>query len=230
MSEIKTSEEVLKEYRRILGNDFGYVYFHARNEWIDIWLTWNQYESLFGHGSERVDLMNKAGASFFYMVQRHFFEAVLLAVCRLSDNVKVAGKKTLTVLLFRDFMDTDERRIKLDELLEMVNETTKFARDWRNRKIGHNDLDLKNGASEPLKKATRESVRCAIHALYEVLAYISSNFMKTELIDKVITGFNNEMAMLDRLYLGAMSYDKELEALKKGIVPSMERPEWLHNS
>ena len=174
--------------------------------------------------------MNKAGASFFYMVQRHFFEAVLLAVCRLSDPAKTLSKTNLTVLLFREFMDTDERRIKLDALLEKVSATTQFARDWRNRRIGHNDLDLKNGASEPLKKATRESVRCAIHALYEVLAYISSDFMKTELVDKVITGFNNEMAMLDRLYLGAMSYDKEQEDLKKGIVPSMERPEWLHNS
>jgi hypothetical protein len=230
MPATKTSEEVLEKYCRHLGKKFGDVYFLARNEWIDIRVTWNQYENLFGHGPERVDLMNKAGVLFFFMVQRHFFEAVLLAVCRLSDQIKTGRKANLTVLLFREFMDTDERRIKLDSLLEKVEVTTEFARDWRNRRISHNDLDLKNGTAAPLEEANRKLVSNAIKALHEVLNYINLEFINTELIDDVITGFNNEMAMLDRLYLGVMSYEKELAALKSGIVPPLERPEWLHNS
>jgi len=229
MAETKTPKEVLEDYRSHLGKNFGDIYFHARNEWIDIWITWNQYENLFGHGSERVDLMNKAGASFFYSVQRHFFETVLLAVCRLSDPIKTGSKTNLTVLLFREFMDTDERRAKIDSLLEKVKGTTEFARDWRNRRISHNDLDLKGGAAEPLKIATRNIVSNAIQSIYEVIAYISLEFMKSELIEKVVTGFNNEMNMLDRLYLGTESRDKELEDLKNGKAPLPERPEWLHN-
>jgi hypothetical protein len=230
MSEIKTSEEVINEYRRILGNEFGEVYFLVRNEWIDIWVTWNQFESLFGHGPERIDLMNKAGASFFYLVQRHFFEAVLLAVCRLSDRTENGGKANLTVLRFKKFMNTPERQVKLKSLLGEVNTATQFARDWRNRMISHNDLDLKLGISKPLEEATRELVSKAIKSLHEVLAYISLNFMGIGFIDEVITGLNNEMVMLDRLFLGVMSYEDELNSFKRGMVLCLDRPKWLQYS
>lgn len=229
MPETKTASEVQHKYRQILGKEFGDVYFYARNEWIDIFLTWRQYENLFGHGPERVELLNKSGSLFFYMVQRHFFEAALLGLCRLSDPPKTGKKANLTVILFREFMDTDERCTKIDSLLDNVKKTTKFARDWRNRRISHNDLDLKHGAANPLEKATRASVSAALDAIYDVLAYISLEFMNSELINDVIVGFDNEFAMLDRLYLGHLARKEELKNLKSGKFQPYERPDWLYN-
>ena len=227
MSETKTAKEVHEEFRNLLGEEFGDAYYHTLNEWCDIWLTWKQFENLFGHGPERVDLMNKAGASFFHRVDRLFFEAVVLAVCRLSDPIKTGNKANLTVLLFQKFMDTDERRHQMEALLGSVAATTGFARDWRNRRISHNDFDLKTGIAEPLEQATRDLVSGAIGALHEVLAYVRLEFMGANLLNEVLDNPNNEMVMLDRLYLGVASNDQELEELRNGIFHSRERPPWL---
>lgn len=229
MAKAKTSKEIHDDCRRILGAEFGDIYFHAKSEWIDIWVTWNQYENLFGQGPERVELMNKAGAIFFYMVQRHFFETVLLGVCRLSDPIKTGRKTNLTVLALHQFMDTDERRTKLESLLDEVGTTTEFARDWRNRRISHNDLDLKNGTADPLESANRDLVNTSLKSIHNVLSYISLEFMDSELMGEVAVGFNNEITMLDRLYLGIEANDRELNELKNNKIVPLERPEWLHN-
>lgn len=62
---IMEPDKVLANYQDSLGDDFGLVYYIARNEWCDLWVTWKQYKNMFGHGIERVDLMNRAGSGFF---------------------------------------------------------------------------------------------------------------------------------------------------------------------
>lgn len=230
MADTKKSSEIQAEYQKTLGKEFGDAFFYVKNEWIDVWVTWNQYQNLFGSGPERVELMNKSGPMFFHMVQRHFFEATLLGLCRLSDPPKTGKKRNLTVMLLCDFMDTSERCDRLSALLDKVSVNTKFARDWRNRRISHNDLDLKHGAADPLEKATRESVTVSLNSVYEVLAYVSIEFLMDDLVNDVIVGFDNEFAMLERLYLGNLAREEEIRKLKsEGIRPS-DRPIWLYKS
>lgn len=225
----KSSEEIMDEYVTALGKEFGTALFHAKNEWCDLWLTWKQFKNLFGHGPERVELMNRAGAGFFYRVDKHFFEAVALAVCRLSDPVKSAGKANLTVRLFESFMDTVARKQRMQELLDAVQKSTEFARDWRNRRIGHNDYGLKTGEAVPLEKATLEYMDAAIAALHETLSYVCLEFMGQNLHNEVIDDLNNEMVMLHRLFLGDAEVQKELEELKAGNYQNKALPAWLNN-
>jgi AbiU2 len=225
----QTATETHKNYRQRLGQEFGDVFYLSFNEWCDLQQIWAQFENLFGHGPERVALMNEAGAGFFYYVDRLFFEASMLALCRLSDPMKSAGKENLTVMLFMKFMDNDVRKAKMQALLDTATASTNFARDWRNRKIGHNDLNLKMGTALPLEDATRNLVNQAITALHGVFEYVTVEFMNTNLGNKVIAGLNNEMVMLHRLLLGVEQNARVLEDLKLGKLDTHEWPKWLRN-
>jgi hypothetical protein len=223
-------DEARADYVNKLGDEFGNSYYHAHAEWCDLWLTWKQFKNLFCRGAERVDLINRSGAGFFERVERFFLDSVFLAICRLSDPVKTMGKENLTVKVFLQFMDTDARRKELAALLGAVEKITEFARDWRNRAIGHNDLNLKLGAAEPLKEALLSDIENAIDALFQVFKYIHTEVLESDVLNEVIDGLNNEMVMLDRLYLGDQVFQNNMEALGPGHYTALEFPQWLMNS
>ena len=227
----RSAEQILKEYKDTLGEDFGEIYFHAYVEWCDLSHTWKQFKNLFGHGPERVDLMNRAGAGFFYRVDRFFFEAVVMAVCRLSDPVKTVKKANLTVMLFEQHMDTEIRKKTMKKLLEKVEDSTEFARDWRNRRIGHNDFNLKVGTAKPLERITLESMDAAISALHKTLYYIGTEFMDVDMMNEFAGNYRDEMVMLNCLYRGDEDFRDEQEALMAGNYRiRREMPKWLNNS
>jgi AbiU2 len=226
----RTADETHDNYRKWLGPEFGDVFYFSLNEWCDLRQTWSQYENLFGLGPERVALLNKAGAAFFYQVDRHFLEACMLSACRLSDPVETAGKKNLTVQLFATFMDTDKRKAKMAQMISSALASTNFARDWRNRRIAHNDFDLKNGTGKPLENANRQLMNTAINELHKVFAYVTTEFMNTHLADIVIAPLNNEVVMLHRLHLGVEQFERDMEALKAGKLELREWPKWLQDA
>lgn len=223
-------QEILGNYQKALGTEFGEVYFHALNEWCELWVIWNQFESLFGHCEERVDLMNKAGGGFFYFVDKLFFQSVLLAVCRISDHPESQGKPNLSLRLFQNFMDTDRQKADMKTLLEKLKSGTEFARDWRNRHIAHNDLKLRLGRAQQLENATRKSVKDAIESAHKVLAYVSVEFLQTDLSNEVVPELNDEMVMLHRLYLGVEKFESDMHGFQDSDRLLEATPKWLANS
>lgn len=227
----RSSEEILDYYKRNLGDDFGNTYYHIVSEWSELWLLWKQFRNLFCQGPERVTLLNNCGAAFFARVDSTFLESTFLSICRLSDPVESFGKPNLTVRRLPQFANFESQKSKMDELLEDIAIKSKFARDWRNRRISHSDYHLKLSTEEatPLKSATIREVDDAINAIFKIISYISLEFLKSHLEEEVIDPLNNEMVLLDRLYLGDQEFNRELQDLKdRRILPS-KRPEWLIN-
>ncbi|MCZ4287952.1 hypothetical protein [Hoeflea alexandrii] len=228
MADEQDTHGSLAGYQQALGQEFGRLFYHCISEWVDLSLTWQQYEQLFGHGPERVSMLNEAGAAFFGRVQRHFFDVVVLAICRLSDPVKSRGKKNLTVNSFEDYMDTDERRNEMKKLLADIREKTQFHRDWRNRRIGHNDLDLRYGTAKPLESATRNQMNESITAIHQVFFYILGEFEDSHLVEEVIEPLDGPMVTLQLIYdartLRAKEQDGPYSVLQDRIA---SYPKWL---
>ncbi len=225
----KTPDQVLSNYKKQLGEEFGAVFYHAYNEWCALQFTWQQYENLFGRGEERVALLNKAGASFFGQVDRHFFAACVLAVCRLGDPAETGNKRNLTVKAFKKFMNTTERQEKLHSLLQNVDGKSEFARDWRNRHISHSDYDLRLGAATPLKGATRAKMSEAIDSIHKVFGFIGLEFMDAAFQPEVSGPFSNEMSMLNVLHAGVTLREETNERLLNGEDVPLTYPDWLKN-
>ena len=227
----RTAEETLRDYKEKLGEEFGETYYYTKSDWYGLWLLWRQYENLFViGGKERIKLLNDSGSEFFSMVQSRFFEATLLGLCKLSDQSKIFGKKTLTVRNFYKHMDSRNRKRRMQDLIDEVIEKTEFARDWRNNAISHTNYEHRTNPKIKLEKASVDKVSEAMSAFHKIFEYIASEFMDISIADYVRTGTNTEIETLKMLFFGNQAWEEMLEKSKQGIEPPRSAPDWVTKS
>jgi len=173
-------EEVKQRYVAAMGKDLGEVFHLLWNECTWLHWKWSDYETLFGTKPERVDLLNQAAPSFFWIVQDAMWRDILLHLCRLTDPPKSCGKDTLTLRRVPDLVPL-RLRPKVDLLLREILRKSEFARDWRNRLIAHTDLDhALDRRAAPIKSASRRKIKDVLEAIVEFLNYIENEYCNSE--------------------------------------------------
>jgi hypothetical protein len=171
-----TAEEVAASYKEVMGHELGGIFYELRNQTISLYWNWSEYVELFGSTPERVDILNKAAGSFFYIVQTALWRDTLLHICRLTDPAKTIGKANLSIRCLPDLVGRDKAP-RAEELVQTAVVRSEFARDWRNRRLSHYDLQVALGrAAEPLAPASREHVREAVAALGELMNYLDLQY------------------------------------------------------
>ena len=171
-----TADEVAASYKEVMGHELGGIFHELRNQTISLYWNWSEYVELFGSTPERVDILNKAAGSFFFIVQNALWRDYLLHICRLTDAAKTTGKANLSIRCLPDLVDL-EKAPRTKELVQIAVDRSEFARDWRNRRLSHYDLQVALGrAAEPLAPASREHVQEAITALGELVNYLSLQY------------------------------------------------------
>jgi len=139
-------------------------------------MTWGEYVILYGTSEENVDLLNQAAPAFSKMIQDALWENVLMHLCRLVDSRSTLGKENLTVLRLPELV-SGSLKMEVEQAISDVLKSCDFAKDWRNRRISHSDLDLSTGASsQPLAVASRAKVREALKGLCKVLNLVESHY------------------------------------------------------
>jgi hypothetical protein len=225
-----TPKETKADYQHRLGTEFGGIYYSAFCEWAKLRIIWNQYENLFCSGPERIGLLNSTGAIFFLRVQRSFFETVVMGICRLNDPVKSLNKYyNITVKQFEKFMLTEQRCAKMSILLEAVDRSTVVHRNWRDKRISHNDLDQMLEKVMPLEAVSQKSVNDSIAALHDIFSFIALEFFFGAILsDNIILSPNNEIFMMETLYKGVAERENEKSALRQGKISQRKtKPAWL---
>lgn len=158
-----------------MGPELGFIQFELFQQCAWLHVKWGDYVVLFGTDEERIAVLNKAAHGYFYMLQEVLFEDLIIHICRMSDPVKVSGRETLSVRRLLQAADPSVRdRVKA--LLDVLDEKTKFAKDWRNRHIGHHDYNLARGSARPLDVASRKGIREAIEAITEVINCVEDHY------------------------------------------------------
>jgi hypothetical protein len=171
-----TADEVAASYIEVMGHELGGIFHELRNQTISLHWNWSEYVELFGSTPERVDILNKSAGSFFFIVQNALWRDTLLHICRLTDAAKTTGKANLSIRCLPDLVDL-EKAPRTKQLVQMAVGRSGFARDWRNRRLSHYDLQVALGrAAEPLAPASREHVREAIAALGELVNYLNLQY------------------------------------------------------
>lgn len=157
-----------------MGEPLGSVYSELWQEVAWIHQRWAHYVELFGTKPERIDLMNQAAPALFRTVQDTLFEAVLLHLARLTDPSK-------NVLSLRRVVKLTAGTPIGKQVANLVQEAvaaTEFARDWRNRKLAHRNLQLALGdRAQALAPASRADIKAALKAVAEVLNAISAHYL-----------------------------------------------------
>jgi hypothetical protein len=174
----RVTDEVKQEYVRAMGAELGAVYCGLWGECVALHWKWSQFVALFGTKQERLNLLNGAARSFFRLVQDCLREDVLLHISRLTDSPKV-GKKTNLSVRRLTLLVSPQLAPALEKVVQSCLVKCEFARDWRNRRVAHIDLDLAmmDKPVTPLAIATRKGVSEALESIATVLDTVRVHYL-----------------------------------------------------
>ncbi|BCG91434.1 AbiU2 domain-containing protein [Mesorhizobium sp. 131-2-1] len=214
----RTAAESRADYEQVMGVELGGIYAELVQELCSIYLVWGQYRILFGTTEARVDLLNQASGSFFRIVQDSLFDRVLLSISRMTDRPSIGPHQTLTVQriagLIPDAAFADTVRAKVGLALK----AEEFCRDWRNNRIGHNNLEHRlNPSAKPLKDATRLKVDEALAAISNVLNALSSHYLDSETaFEHILPLHPDAEGLLYVIHDGVRAQDERRKKLEVG--------------
>ena len=196
MAEHRTSDEVERQYVEAMGSDLGRMHHKFWNECAWLHWKWDQFVILFGTSAGRVDLLNAAAGGFFRTVQDSLWEDVLLHICRLTDPPQSHRKDNLTLKRLPPMVAASIRP-EIKRLLGVVLKRCDFARNWRNRHMGHRDLRLALQANaKPLASASRRSIKDAIAAIATLLNAIEAHYCGATVAYDIVPPDGNAEALL----------------------------------
>lgn len=233
-----SAEEVRANLIARLGPQFGIDLYNLRNAYIGIRIDWRFYRSLFGESPERVALLNDCSGLFFYTQERVLFEAVVIGLCRIIDPIETGkGKgirRNMTFHRLKNYISDNARQVAFDELISKAEGAAIFARDWRNKRIAHNDYDISAGVAV-LEVASREKVQFLIDVVGKILQWIYLEFLESDIHLDALLPLDDEVRVMTLLYKGLEAERLEEEDFRKAIEvgnyeaahKSNNLPEWL---
>ena len=177
MGSTRMAQEVEERHLRKLGPKLGRLYHDLYNDYTYLRLKLKEFRELLGT-PQYVDLLNTTASLFFWCVQNIWWESLLLHLCRLTDPApKRRARQTQTIQMLPSLIRGDpELSTDVRRLAKLACKTTKFARDWRNRRIAHHD-----GDARPLAEASLKQVEDALNAIHAVFAEIGRRLLNQDL-------------------------------------------------
>lgn len=185
MAAVQTEYSESHHPNRASTPEFKSVLALLKNEWAHAEWTLQEFRDLFSDG-ERLAVLNGVAGPLLVLVQDVLWENLLLRVARLTDPVRTGRHHNLTFQQIPAFFtDQPEKHRELGKHVQAAADAAEFARDWRNRRIGHRDLEHSlDGKVKPLEKASLRLVDAALAAIHRILGTIAG-YEHSELLRQV---------------------------------------------
>ena len=181
MARTRTTDEVRDGYIQAMGPELGPLFNEAAFELMHIHWRWKQYRILFSVSQVRIELLNQSAPSFFRILKQLLFEETLLAIARLVEPYRPGPRQNLTIHGFPAVARAAQIEIQLRGAINEAERATKFARDWRHRRLAHRDLKLLlKQRTNPLAPASQQAIEDSLEALRNVLNCIETHYCKSE--------------------------------------------------
>lgn len=200
----QTAAELLTAKREKMPAELADLHFQLGQDVSWLHIDWIEFKKIFAASDRRVALLNATAGRFFARFERTSWDDTLLHLCRLTDPQKSSGRRNLTIKRLPPLVQSTELRSEVERLVAEVVMNTDFARDWRNRRLAHRDLDRALQPDlHPLAEASREHVEKALASLRSLLNCIELNYENsTTAYDHVIAADNGAEALLYYLSSG----------------------------
>ena len=110
------------------------------------------------------------------------FEGILLHITRLTDPPRSAGRENLTIQKIPPLVSDQRLTGILQSKIGVAIQKSVFCRDWRNRHIAHQDLQLviEEGIN-PLQSANKRMVQEVLDAIADVLNTLILHYDQSEI-------------------------------------------------
>jgi hypothetical protein len=216
----QTQDEVRADYVAKMGPELGELQYLLWHDVTTLHLNWAEFRELFATKPSRIDLMNETAPAFFGRLSDVLWNDVLLHLSRLTASASgPAGKRRLSVLQYTPLVARLPIRDAVHAALDNVDSATRFARDWRDRRIAHRDFKhAQDPAVQPLKPASRAKVEAALQAVRELMQIPEDHFCDAKVsYEHVIRGPGGAWELLYHL-------DSGLEAIRS------HREQYIHCS
>lgn len=147
-----------------------------------VWLhgRWTVYRQIFGTNPERIDLINEAAPTFFWMVQRVLMNDVQLTLVKLADPAETFGKKNITLQTLLNQCQSNgfqELSVALTEALSEFRQRCEKIKDRRHKDIAHFDLTAQlSNKAEVLPGPSRQEIEHALAALRKFMNIVYGHF------------------------------------------------------
>jgi hypothetical protein len=158
------------------------LYYALYKEVVWIHARWLEYRKLFAE-KENVDLLNRNGAFAFKLIQDALWEERILHIARLTDRPTTAKRDNLSILRLPDMLPPGDLRDRVQALMEKVVTNAEFARDHRNKRIAHRDLQLATDPSaEPLSGVSRAQIEEVLAAIRDLFTCLEHEYRDTTVV------------------------------------------------
>lgn len=204
------------DWERMMPGEVGTV-FHVL--WQEVsWMiaTWEVFKELYTKGEERADTLTWAAPTFFNLTNRLLTQEIFLALSRLTDPPKGAGRINSSLQKLADALrdaGCEQMAEEVRERVSKISSDCKPIRQRRNRVIAHSDL---NTALEPEKELvpgmTIDEIDQAMSAIVELMNYTQAG------IQDSTTHFNTNMISVEAENL-ILYLEKAREAEERKRMP-----------
>jgi len=214
-------DEIRAQNIKAMGVRCGELYSDLYKEILWLHVVWRQYRVLFGTSAARIELENKTAGFFFVLLNDTLWDSVLLHICRLTDPPVVgrrSKKQTLTLLRLAGEIPEPAVSKRVRSLVGRAKTAATFARDWRDRRIAHRNLELVQSLSAPpLKPGSRSNVEGVLALFRDILSAMEHHYLNHEQVtfDYASPG-NDAEALLYQLRLARMIQDERDARLRAG--------------
>lgn len=223
MSPSETREQRLEAKRKRMPTELADLHWHLEDELTRLYLAWNEYKTLFATNERRIQLLNKTAPSFFVHFEDMVWRETMLHLCRLTDPPETARRSNLTLQRLPGAIDHLGLSARVAQEVSAAVQSTRFARDWRNRRIAHRNLDLVSDPKlKPLATASRADIEKSLEALAVPMNSVAAHYEQYHHdFAGVIAHFSGAQALLYFLSSGF-----EAEEARKNAGEQWSPPHW----
>jgi len=140
---------------------------------------WRIFKQLFGTSTENVELLNRAAVSFAGVVQDSMVMDLFVSTGRLLDPPRSVGKENLSLpglLAALHGDDLADLRARLEALIADAQSHYSNAKQHRNRRLAHSDLQTLLRASDAqLPAVSRREIESAINGVAACLNEVDAS-------------------------------------------------------
>ena len=138
---------------------------------------WSSYLDLFS-SQENMDLLSNVAQAFFQTIEESLRNDMLMTIWRLSDPSQTLGRENLSLATLVGQCSVVP---KIEPLLTAFQSAAGSVRLYRNRRLGHNDLDTRIRPHEdPLPGIDRSQIDEILRLASEVLKAIYRHYCNAD--------------------------------------------------
>lgn len=180
MKRNQTPEEVKEEILRVFPKRAGKLFHQLLTDVTILHLNWQNYRTLYGTSSERIDLLNWAAPLFFALLDGILLHDIIMAIARLTDPSKTGRHQNASLEnLLNKLVPSLQSNLAHQWRSELkdLNAHCALIRKIRDRIIAHNDLGTAlQYDPDPLPGISRAYIESVLEKIRKFIGDIEEHF------------------------------------------------------